>query len=260
MTNRFMKNVVWIFLIGAMGVGIINISCSSKPAKEEPQEPKTEYPTIAETFPKIGQTDVDPRITAISVTFDRDMSEGMSWTGGGPQFPQIPRDKKPYWKDKRTCVLPVTLQAGHSYRLGINSQSHQNFKSATGISAPATVFTFNTRGASAQLIQKPRVVKLVPANKARNVDPKLKELRVTFNMKMGKGMSWTGGGENFPATDKNRKALWTNDGKTCILPVILKPNWDYRLGINSRSYKNFKSESGIASDPIVYTFSTGNRR
>ena len=45
---------------------------------------KTPYPQIMETVPKIGATDVDPALREITVTFDRDMGGGMSWTGGPP--------------------------------------------------------------------------------------------------------------------------------------------------------------------------------
>ena len=68
-----------------------------------------------------------PRSTEITVTFDQEMGGGMSWTGGGPEFPPSPEGQKAQWRDKRTCVLPVKLEAGHFYRVGINSTSYQNF-------------------------------------------------------------------------------------------------------------------------------------
>jgi hypothetical protein len=39
--------------------------------------------------------------------------------------------------------------------------------------------------------------------------------------------------------------------------VKLKPNWEYRLGLNSFSHKNFQSAHGVPLEPVVYTFSTG---
>ena len=47
-------------------------------------------PQIVSTSPARGASDVDPALKEITVTFDQDMEEGMSWTGGGPEFPQIP--------------------------------------------------------------------------------------------------------------------------------------------------------------------------
>jgi hypothetical protein len=37
----------------------------------------------------------------------------------------------------------------------------------------------------------------------------------------------------------------------------LKPNAQYRLGLNSPSFKNFQSAGGVPLEPVVYTFKTG---
>ena len=216
-------------------------------------------PQIVSSTPARGAQDVDPKLKEVAVTFDQDMSEGMSWTGGGPQFPEIPDGKKGYWRDKRTCVLPVKLESGHSYRLGINSQSYRNFRSAAGVPAMTSSIWFTTSGTSdkaAEPDQGPKIVSLNPANGAKDVSPELKELRVTFNMPMGPGFSWTGGGPQFPTIPEGQKPGWTEDGKTCVLPVALKPNTQYRLGLNSPSFKNFRSAKGVPLVPVAYTFKT----
>jgi len=41
------------------------------------------------------------------------------------------------------------------------------------------------------------------------------------------------------------KPFWTDDHKTCVLPVQLKPGWEYRLGLNSPSHKNMPSAGGV---------------
>ncbi len=103
----------------------------------------------------------------------------------------------------------------------------------------------------------PAIVATDPANSATNVPSGLKEIRVTFNTPMGGGFSWTGGGPTFPGAP-GMKPYWTPDRQTCVLPVALHPNGSYRLGLNSPSHKNFKSESGAPLPPVVWTFSTGN--
>jgi hypothetical protein len=221
----------------------------------DPQGP----PQIVSTAPANGQSDVDPGLKEITVTFDRDMGGGFSWTGGGPEYPPTPEGAKPYWRDKRTCVLPVTLERGHLYRVGINSPSYHNFQSADGVPANPTSLYFTTQGASQQLknqISKPRIVGLTPRNGDKEVDPGLKELRVTFNVPMSGGCSWTGGGPQFPTIPNGKKPYWTEDKMTCILPVELQPNWEYHLGLNSPSFKNFKSTGGVPLDPVAYTFKT----
>jgi beta-lactamase regulating signal transducer with metallopeptidase domain len=216
-------------------------------------------PNIVVTSPRVGEKDVDPATAEITVTFDRDMGGGCSWTGGGPEYPQSPEGKKVAWRDKRTCVLPVKLEAGHYYRVGINSQSYQNFKSAKGVPARPSAIYFTTQGASEDLkrkTSKPQIVGLIPRNGATDVDPKLTEIRVTFNVAMGEGCSWTGGGSDFPKVPEGKKVYWTDDHKTCVLPVELQPGKVYRLGLNSPSHKNFQSTGGVPLDPVSYTFRT----
>ena len=219
-------------------------------------------PRIVTTSPAAGATNVEPSITEITVTFDRDMSGGFSWTGGGPDYPPAAEGKKASWRDKRTCVLPVKLESGRYYRVGINSTSHQNFRSAEGTPARPSAIYFTTRGAGEELVSKttkPEIVAMNPANGAKSVDPGLKELRITFNVPMAGGFSWTGGGPHFPKIPEGKRPYWTEDRKTCVLPVELKPAWDYRLGLNSPSHKNFQSAGGVSLDPVVYKFTTGGK-
>jgi len=216
-------------------------------------------PRIVSTSPAVGATDVDPSITEITVTFDRDMGGGFSWTGGGPDHPTSAEGKPAFWRDRRTCVLPVTLERGRYYRVGINSTSHQNFQSADGTPAQPSAIYFTTQGASRTLqmkVKKPEIVEMNPPNGAKDVSPNLTVLRVTFNVPMGEGFSWTGGGPNYPDVPEGKRPTWSRDRRTCLLPVSLKPGWDYRLGLNSPSHKNFQSAGGVPLEPVVYTFST----
>ena len=75
---------------------------------------------------------------------------------------------------------------------------------------------------------------------------------------MGGGFSWTGGGEEFPAIPERQKPRWSKDRMTATLPVALKPNWSYRLGLNSPSFKNFASADGVPLEPVVYKFRTSS--
>jgi hypothetical protein len=102
----------------------------------------------------------------------------------------------------------------------------------------------------------PRVVGLSPRNGVQDVSPTVTELRVTFNVPMGGGMSWCGGGEGYPASPAGKSAYWTDDHLTCVLPVALKAGQTYSIGLNSPSYKNFRSAAGVPIVPITYTFRT----
>lgn len=239
-------------------LGVITFT-DAQTAKKAAAAPDDGSPRIVKTSPEIGARDVDPSLKEITITFDRDMAGGFSWTGGPPNFPPGRQGQKPTWKDKRTCSLPVTLEGAKYYRVGINSKSHQNFRSAQGVPAKPGAIYFTTKGASADLQQKtakPEIVSMTPKNGAADVDPKIKELRVTFNAPMGSGFSWTGGGPSFPPNPDGRKPYWTDGGKTCVLPCELKPNSEYKLGLNSVSHKNFQSAGGVPLEPVVYTFRT----
>jgi len=228
-----------------------------------PHRPKTNWPTIVSTKPKIGTTDVDPKLPGISVTFDRDMDVGgYSWTGGGEFFPPSPAGKSAVWVDKRTCVLPVELNGGSFYRVGINSSNYQNFRSVLGVPAETSAIYFATKGANravANHVRVPKVVKLVPENGAAGVNPATKTIRVTFDMPMDvESFSFTGGGPTFPKIPDGTKPRWSRDGKTCTLVVELNPGTRYELGLNSFSHKNFTSKWGVPLEPVIYNFETAS--
>ncbi len=103
---------------------------------------------------------------------------------------------------------------------------------------------------------RPIVLNMTPANNESDVDPSLNMITVTFSVPMAGGFSWTGGGDKYPKT--TGKPYWSQDRKTCTLPVRLKPNWSYRLGLNSPSYRNFKSADGKALTPVEWKFYTGS--
>lgn len=126
---------------------------------------------------------------------------------------------------------------------------------------PSAIY-FTTKGASQDLKRKtakPQIVGLDPKNGTTDVDPKLAEIRVTFNVEMGGGFSWTGGGSDFPKIPEGKKPSWAADHKTCVLPVELEPGKTYRFGLNSPSHKNFQSAGGVPLDPVTVTFKTRDK-
>jgi hypothetical protein len=104
-------------------------------------------PVIIKMEPANGATDVDAAtVKELRVTFDVDMSGGMSWCNPSGAFPES-TGQPPKWIDKRTCVLPVALQSGKNYVLSINLPGYTNFKSATGVPVVPVRYTFSTTGA-----------------------------------------------------------------------------------------------------------------
>jgi hypothetical protein len=95
--------------------------------------------------PVNGAQDVSPSITMLSVTFNTPMADSFSWTGSGLEMPKTPEGRRPYWtKDHQTCVLPVELTSGSTYRLGLNSPSFKGFQSAAGVPLDPVAYTFKT--------------------------------------------------------------------------------------------------------------------
>jgi beta-lactamase regulating signal transducer with metallopeptidase domain len=261
MIAKFRKTSQGPALAGVLFItlGLVTLTDAQTSSKSSARKaPAGRPPNIVATSPEVGATDVAPGLKEITVTFDEEMGGGMSWTGDGPEYPPVPEGRKAQWRDKRTCVLPVKLQAGHLYRLGINSQSYQNFRSATGVPAIPSAIYFTTQGASEDLkrqISPPTIVSSSPAKGATDVVPGLTEITVTFDQDMGGGMSWTGGGPEYPPVPEGQKAQW-RDKRTCVLPVQLQAGRFYRVGINSMSYLNFASAHGIAVEPSAIYFTT----
>jgi RNA polymerase sigma-70 factor (ECF subfamily) len=101
-------------------------------------------PVVVKTVPEAGSTGVDPAITEIQVTFSKPMQDG-SWSWVGKEYmPEIVGQPR-YLADGRTCVLTVKLEAGRTYAIGINSQSHGNFKDRQGRSAMPYLLAFETK-------------------------------------------------------------------------------------------------------------------
>jgi hypothetical protein len=104
----------------------------------------------------------------------------------------------------------------------------------------------------------PEVVEMVPANGARDVDPSLKEIVVTFSVPM-KNQSWSvmKAGGAFP----DIKSVYYREGfETFVMEVALKPGTTYIFGLNGPSNPGFKSRAGVPLAPMQVTFTTSGEK
>jgi RNA polymerase sigma-70 factor (ECF subfamily) len=104
-------------------------------------------PVVVKTVPAAGDTKVDAdKVTEVRVTFSKDMMDGSwSWSQISDEtFPKV-TGKIHYAKDKRTCILPVKLEAGKTYVFWLNSAKFGNFKDAEGRSAIPYLLVFETK-------------------------------------------------------------------------------------------------------------------
>jgi beta-lactamase regulating signal transducer with metallopeptidase domain len=257
-SNRWPALAAGVFAALAV-VTLTDAQTSPPPARASAPIDREGPPEVVSISPSIGATEVDAGTKEITVTFDRDMQGGYSWTGGGPEYPPTAEGQKAHWRDKRTCVLPVKLERARFYRVGINSKSFQNFRSVEGVSSRPFAIYFTTEGASEELklkTVKPKIVAVNPAHGATDVDPGLTQITVTFNIPMGAGFSWTGDEASVPKLPEGKRIHWTEDKKTCVRPVELMPNREYTMGLNSEWYNNFQSEAGVPLDPHTLSFRT----
>ncbi len=108
---------------------------------------ETMPPVVVKTLPVSGDTEVDPSLSEIKVTFSKDMlTENMwSWVKLDDQtFPEI-NGKVKYLDDKRTCVLPVRLEPGKAYVIWINSQKFNAFRDRDNRPAVPYLLVFETK-------------------------------------------------------------------------------------------------------------------
>jgi hypothetical protein len=102
----------------------------------------------------------------------------------------------------------------------------------------------------------PVVVKTVPQSGAMDVDPGLKEIRVTFSKNM-LDKAWscvTLSKETYPATDG--EVRYDSDGRTFVMPVKLEPGRTYAIMLNSEKYKNFMDAQRQPAMPYLLVFQT----
>jgi hypothetical protein len=110
---------------------------------------KSMPPSVVKTVPQAGDTEVDPSLKEISVTFSKNMmtKEMWSWCSQTPEtFPVIDKTKIRYLKDKRTCVLPVKLMPEKTYVIWINTEKFNSFKDTERNSAVPYLLVFQTKG------------------------------------------------------------------------------------------------------------------
>ena len=105
----------------------------------------------------------------------------------------------------------------------------------------------------------PVVIKIEPKLGAKDVDPGLRQIRVTFSKKMKhKTWSWTEG-KKYAVPKLDGTIHYEPDQKTCVMPVKLEPGKTYVLGINSERFRNFKDTDGQAALPYLLVFHTKAR-
>lgn len=242
--------------LGALAAGACGKKAgeSAAPKKGEKKGP----PSVVASSPKAGDAEVDPALAELSITFDQEMGTGASLSAN-EGLGQLAPDAKSRWEGKRTLLFPLKLEPGKFYRIALNAGEHTGFRSAAGVAARPTDIWFCTKGASDEVKSRlvaPKIVKMAPANGATDADAAATELRIEFDKPMGKGTSFSGGGETYPETPDGQNPKWSEDRRTCIVPVKLRPGQEYKMSLNAPPYASFRSEWGVPLAPAEYAFRT----
>ena len=104
-------------------------------------------PVVVHTTPVSGALAVDPATREIRVTFSKEMLTHEMWsfvTASPAAFPEVAGSVR-YLEDKRTCILPVTLEPDTTYGIWINSAEHTSFRDTYQHPAVPYLLVFKTR-------------------------------------------------------------------------------------------------------------------
>jgi hypothetical protein len=107
---------------------------------------KTMPPSAVKTVPQAGDTEVDPALKEISVTFSKDMLTDRMWAVcqiSNDTFPKTGKNIH-YLKDKRTCVVPVELEPEKTYVLWFNRGKFNSFRDTDNNPAVPYLLVFRT--------------------------------------------------------------------------------------------------------------------
>lgn len=104
----------------------------------------------------------------------------------------------------------------------------------------------------------PKIVSMIPANGAADVNPNLQSITINFDRPM-RDHSWSivGSGSHFPQI--NGKPYYHSKGMILSIPVKLKPGWHYEFWLNSEKYQGFVSAQGVPLVPVRVRFKTRSR-
>jgi RNA polymerase sigma-70 factor (ECF subfamily) len=102
-------------------------------------------PVVVKTTPKTLANDVSADLNQITVTFNQQMTDkSWSWVRMDIRYPET--TGSPYYdNEKKTCTLPVKLEAGKAYLVAFNIEPYLGFVNSEGKAAKPYVLVFATK-------------------------------------------------------------------------------------------------------------------
>lgn len=136
------------------------------PSAQATGQIETDEPVVIKTVPPAFADDVSPTLKRISATFNQTMTDGnwsfVIWDAPFPETTGSPS----YDTTKRVCSMPVKLEPGTAYMVGINIGQFNSFQSQDGVTARPYALVFATRSADG----KPTPIPQEMYNRAKQVN------------------------------------------------------------------------------------------
>jgi hypothetical protein len=109
--------------------------------------------------------------------------------------------------------------------------------------------------------KRPKVVSMIPANGAQDVDPGLTAIQVVFDRPMAdKSWSFVGDGGPHCPEPTGKGVHYDAQRKVWTAPVRLKPDCSYEFMLNSETCQGFRSEEGVPLEPVSVVFKTASQK
>lgn len=103
-------------------------------------------PSVVKTVPACGDTEVDPDLKEITVTFSKDMMTEKMWAICQISSEHFPKGRGDiHYKDDRTCVFPVKLEPNKTYVLWFNRGKFNSFRDTGNRPAVPYQLVFKTK-------------------------------------------------------------------------------------------------------------------
>jgi hypothetical protein len=176
--------------------------------------------------------------------------------------------KAHYLMGENYLAMGNTQKAAEQFRCVINDFSEQTAFVNQADAKLVSMGLSRQKGAGKNAVpgKDPAVIQTIPALFCKNVAADMSEIRLTFNMKM-KATGWSL--EEFNESlnpESSVKPRFSEDGKTFIQKVKLKPSTVYKIGYNYQSTLSdltglpggFKSVDGKRAKPFVLVFATAS--
>jgi len=130
--KKFGSGVKLLLVVLTLLLGVwiaYKISPENPPAHISSVDAK-QPPVVVSTSPADGDNAVDPDITKLRVTFNKDMLTDRMWSWCTESPDTAPKfvSSGTRFIDKRTCVVPVELEPNKTYVIWINTQKHDSFR------------------------------------------------------------------------------------------------------------------------------------